>query len=304
LQESVVKHAALWGLDMAVETAVNNFNLTNRDDGLLEGRYAARDSNECAVGVRFAEKTGLKVGDRIPLKTVSAQFSDKLWAPVITGIYSFDYAKADSETIIVDFSRLQRLLVLDDAAQQIIVYAHKPAQSGIVAQKMAALFDSDGADTITEWKNHYYIAFMNANKPMYYVIYLVLLVVACLLLVNTITMIINERIKEIGMMGSLGMTRAEIVRVFFFESVFLAMAGATAGVLLGGLVTGIAQFFPIRISDMIGSVDMPVSASVFFNFSLPALGQAWLMGVVVSSIFTLVPSLKSAFVEPVEALRR
>jgi putative ABC transport system permease protein len=195
---------------------------------------------------------------------------------------------------------------LDDATQQIVVYAHKPAQSGIVAQKMAALFGNESGheDTITEWKDHYYIAFMNMNKPMYYVIYLVLLVVACLLIVNTITMIINERIKEIGMMGSLGMTRAEIVRVFFFESVFLAMAGATAGMILGGIVTGIAQFFPISMGALVGSSEIPMSNAIFFNFSLVALAQAWFMGVVVSSVFTLIPSLKSAFVEPVEALRR
>jgi putative ABC transport system permease protein len=302
LQESVLKHSKLWGLDMNEEVKVNHFNLTRRDDGLVEGRYPAPDSNECAVGLRFAEKTGLKIGDRIPLKTVSAQFSDKMWSPVITGIYSFDYGKADRETILVDFSRLQRLLVLDDAAQQIVVYAQSPAQSTVVAKKMAALFGT--TDIITEWKDSYYIAFMNANKPMYLIIYLVLLIVACLLIVNTITMIINERIKEIGMMGSLGMTRAEIVRVFFFESVFLAMAGATSGVILGGIVTGIIQFFPISMGALVGSSEIPMAGAIFLDFSLASLAQSWLIGVVVASLFTLLPSLKSAFVEPVEALRR
>jgi putative ABC transport system permease protein len=50
--------------------------------------------------------------------------------------------------------------------------------------------------------------------------------------------------------------------------------------------------------------DMPLSTALFFEFSLLSLFRAWLMGVVVASLFTLIPSLKSAFVEPVEALRR
>ncbi|MDR1073264.1 MAG: FtsX-like permease family protein, partial [Treponema sp.] len=305
LQETVVKHAALWGMNMHDESAVNHFNLTDKNDGLVEGRYPAPDSNECAVGLRFAEKTGLNIGDRIPLKTVSAQFSDKLWSPVITGIFLFDYAKWDQETIIADFTRLQRLLGLDDASQQIIVYADSPELSGRIVRDMGAILSAD--DVITEWRDQYWVVMMNMYEPIYFVMYLVFLVVACLLIVNTITMIIHERIKEIGMMGSLGMTRGEIVRVFFFESLFLAMAGATVGMFLGGLLTGIGQFFPVRWASLTGEsayANMPLANAIFFHFSVGNLLRSWLMGVVVASIFTLFPSLKSAFVEPVEALRR
>ncbi|MDR0375984.1 MAG: ABC transporter permease [Treponema sp.] len=303
LQESVVKHAALWGMSMRDESAINHFNLTDKNDGLVEGRYPAPDSNECVVGARFAEKTGLKIGDRIPLKTVSAQFSDKLWSPVITGVFRFDYAKWDKETIIADFTRLQRLLGLDDASQQIIVYGDSQELSARIARDMGPILGAD--DIITEWKDQYWVVMMKMYEPIYFVMYLVFLVVACLLIVNTITMIIHERIKEIGMMGSLGMTRGEIVKVFFFESLFLAMAGATVGMFLGGLLTGIGQFFPMRWTTFAGEYDnMPLANTIFFHFSVGELLRSWLMGVVVASIFTLFPSLKSAFVEPVEALRR
>jgi len=43
---------------------------------------------------------------------------------------------------------------------------------------------------------------------------------------------------------------------------------------------------------------------LFIKFSFYNLVRAWIMGVVVAGIFTLIPSLKSARVEPVEALRR
>ena len=137
-------------------------------------------------------------------------------------------------------------------------------------------------------------------------IYIVLLIVASFLIINTVTMIIHERIKEIGMMGSLGMTRFEIIKVFFFESLFLAAFGALAGVIVGGIVSGIVSIFPLRIIDIYGSTvsDIPASSTLFFEFSFASLFKAWLMGVVIASVFTLFPSLKSAFVEPVEALRR
>jgi putative ABC transport system permease protein len=107
-------------------------------------------------------------------------------------------------------------------------------------------------------------------------------------------------------MGCLGMTRAAIVKVFFFESLVLAAFGALVGVIIGGLISGIGANYPIRMGDLYGSTfsETPMSNAIFFEFSPIILLRAWLMGVVVASLFTLIPSLKSAFVEPVEALRR
>jgi len=134
----------------------------------------------------------------------------------------------------------------------------------------------------------------------------VFLVVASFLIINTVVMIIHERIKEIGMMGCLGMTRGEIVKVFFFESIFMAAIGAFTGVIVGGILAGIFSQNPIRMGDLYGNTfaEMPMSQSIFMAFSPVILIRSWVMGVVIASLFTLIPSLKSAFVEPVEALRR
>jgi putative ABC transport system permease protein len=304
LQDSTVKHAMLWGIDVEGETAVNNFNLTTQHNGLLEGRYPAPDSNECAIGSVLAAKAGLRVGDRIPLKTVSAQFSDKMWSPVITGIFKFDYMKFDDGAVLVDVERLRRLLVLGDAAQQIFVFAEKETQSRAIASEMKLILGS--GDVVRDWQDHYFVAIMRQSMAVFYLVELVFLIVASFLIVNTVVMIIHERIKEIGMMGSLGMTRAEIVRVFFFESVFLSVFGSLAGVILGGALTFAGSFFPLDFSAMMGGgfKEYPVSGTLFLEFGPGILAMGFFFGVIIASLCTLFPSLKSAFVEPVEALRR
>jgi putative ABC transport system permease protein len=304
LQESVIKHAVLWGIDIEAETALNHLNLANRDNGLVKGRYPAPDTNECAIGTVFAQKAGLGIGDRIPLKTVSAQFSDRLWSPVITGIFSFDYFKYDDQVIIADFRRLQRLLTLYEGTQQLIIFADNEKQSPFIAAAAQTLL---GPDSIaTDWNENYWIAMQKINDKIYMAVFLIALLLASFLIINTVVMIIHERIKEIGMMGSLGMTRAEIVSVFFFESLFLAAIGALCGVVLGGLLTGILANFPIHMSDLYGNSlsEAPISNTIFFVFSFGRIVSAWVIGVIITSIITFFPSLKSVFVEPVEALRR
>ena len=129
LFDSTKKHALLWGVDMEKELQVNLFNLADRTDGLVEGRFPAAGSNEAAVGTEFARKAGIQIGDPLPLKTVSAQFSDKYWNPLVVGIFEFDYRKFDEDVIIVPIDRLQRILVLEERTQQLFIYGEDAGMS-------------------------------------------------------------------------------------------------------------------------------------------------------------------------------
>jgi len=304
LQESTVKHAVLWGLDIQKEIETHFLNLTDRNDGLIEGRWPSPGANEIAVGRVFSQKSGFTIGDRIMFKTISAQYSEKFLRPEVVGIFNFDYIKLDEQYIVMDIERLQSLLVLDEGTQSLIIYADDDKMSGAVTARVQNLLGDD--NLVSEWRDNYWVAVMKMVTPVYTIVFLVFLIVASFLIINTVVMIIHERIKEIGMMGCLGMTRGEIVKVFFFESIFMAAFGALAGVVLGGGIIAALTDQPIRLMEQFGNTfsDMPMTNALFFEFNPLLLLRAWLMGVVIASLFTLIPSLKSAFVEPVEALRR
>jgi putative ABC transport system permease protein len=226
-----------------------------------------------------------------------------MWNPVITGIFEFEYMKYDEDVILVDFERLQRLLVLGEGTQQLFIFGNAEQSRSIANQARRIL---PGDNIIREWRDNYAVAIMQQSMAIFIVIYLVFLIVASFLIVNTVVMIIHERIKEIGMMGSLGMARREIVEVFFFESVFLSVLGALAGCIIGGMACFILSFFPMDFNALTGGgfKEFPISGTITLVFNWGLILQGFLMGVLISSICTLIPSLKSAFVEPVEALRR
>ncbi len=303
LFDSFVKHAVLWGIDIETETALHNFNLTDRNNGLVEGRFPAKGTNECAIGTTFAKKAGLRIGDNIPLKTVSAQFSDKYWSPVITGIFEFDYGTYDEKTIIVPFDRLQRVLGLGEGIQQLVVYAEDPGHTAKIQQGLVAIVGE--GNKVHEWTENYWIALFKSMTGLYIVMFGVFQIVASFLIINTMLMVIHERTKEIGMMGALGMTRREIVSVFFLEAVLLSVLGSLFGCLVAGLATWGGSLFPIDMNAFTGGgmKDLPISGTLFLVFSVRNLVEGFLFGVIVSSACTLLPSMKSAFIEPVEALR-
>jgi putative ABC transport system permease protein len=304
LQDSTIKHALLLGLNIGDEMALNHFNQAKRTDGLLEGRYPAVDSDECAIGVHMVEKAGYKIGDRIPLKTVSAQFSDKMWSPKIVGIFEYDYFKYDESAIVVSFDRLQRLLVMEGGTQQVIIFVDRESANKTIANQVQAMVGD--TNIVRVWQDNYFVALLQQSMALFILIEAVFVIVASFLIVNTVVMIIHERIKEIGMMGSLGMKRGEIVQVFFFEAVFMSVLGSLAGVFVGGIITAVGSLFPLSFNAMMGGGfnEFPVSGTLFLAFSPNILLMGFIFGTVVASICTLIPSLRSAFVEPVEALRR
>jgi len=304
LFDSTVKHALLWGIDTDRERKVNLFNLTERDDGMRTGRYPTTGANECAIGFELARKTGLTVGDKLPLKTVSAQFSDKYWSPVIVGIFDFDYGKFDESVIIVPFDKLRKILVLGEGTQQLFVYADDAKYAEQVREEVAA--ELGGGNVVRTWMDNYWVAMLKQSSFLYLIIFGIFQIMASFLIINTVLMVIHERIKEIGMMGALGMTRREIVLVFFLEAVYLSIFGALVGCLIGGIATKIGSLFPFDLEMFTGGgmKDMPMSGTIFIAFSPAIIAQGFGFGVTVSAACTLIPSLKSAFIEPVEALRR
>jgi putative ABC transport system permease protein len=185
----------------------------------------------------------------------------------------------------------------------VFIFVDNPDNSKAIAAEVSALFPND---SVHDWQDNYFVAVMQQSMAIFVFIEFIFMIVASFLIINTVVMIIHERIKEIGMMGSLGMSRREIVQVFFCESLCLAFLGSLAGALLGGLFTGIASHFPFDFTAATGGgfEEFPMSGSLFFVFDPSILLQGFIFGIIVAGICTLIPSLKSAFVEPVEALRR
>ena len=124
------------------------------------------------------------------------------------------------------------------------------------------------------------------------------LVVAALGIINTMIMSILERTREIGIMKAIGGSEGEIRMIFFIEAGTIGLIGAVFGLILGWIVT--------RIANMIANVRFlpPGEPAVdFFYFPLWLIFGAVAFSLVISLAAGLYPANRAARVNPVEALR-
>ena len=104
---------------------------------------------------------------------------------------------------------------------------------------------------------------------------------------NIMLVSVTERTREIGLKKALGAKRRMILAQFLTEAVVLTSLGGFIGVILG-----------IGISKVV-AMAMMMTASVNLTAILISVGFSMFVGIV----FGIVPSIKAAKLDPIEALR-
>ena len=114
----------------------------------------------------------------------------------------------------------------------------------------------------------------------------------------TMVMSILERTREIGIMKAIGGSEKEIKLIFFVEAGFIGTLGAIFGLILGWLVTRIAN--QIVNAKLIPQDELPVD---LFYFPLWLLLGATAFSILISLAAGLYPAIRAARIDPVKALR-
>jgi len=124
------------------------------------------------------------------------------------------------------------------------------------------------------------------------------LIVAALGIINTMLMSILERTREIGIMKAIGGSEKDIRLIFFAEAAAIGLLGAAFGLLLGWLVTKLANY--IANTSILPVNELPVD---LFWFPAWLIGGAVAFSIIISLIAGLYPAIRAARIDPVKALR-
>ena len=118
-----------------------------------------------------------------------------------------------------------------------------------------------------------------------------------ILVASLMSMSINERKREFGLLRSLGATKGSISKVVMGEVGIVSLLGSVLGLVVGGLVLAVSEFFLSQTYSI--SFIQPTSTDLI-EFMLGSLGLGMLIGTVAASF----PAYRASRMDPYEALTR
>lgn len=259
--------------------------IDKKDIGLLgaqitEGRIY-QDDSEIAIGRIAAKNYGLKVSDNITL-------NNKMYT--IVGIFESGITMQDggAAATIQETQRLNSFTENQVSMAMVTILAgyepHGVAdQVEIADPKLLSIVDMKDFGSLDQG--------LDIIDSVSWAISALAMVIGGIGVMNTIIMSVFERTREIGVLRAVGWKRKRIMGMILGEAVFIALASAVLGTLLGlGIVWLVTQ------TDMGQSwLDISLKTTVFL--------QALLVALCVVIIGAAYPAYRASRFSPMEALR-
>lgn len=260
-----------------------------------------------AVGVRLASKLSVYPGDVVTLVApAGSQYNRSLGAIVpkyrryeVTGLFETGMYDYDNSYVVMRRDIAQDFAGLDSAVTGLEVRLADPAGAIEFAAALEAQLGLPYHTLDWQSQNRSLFSALKLEKlAMGFVVFLIC-VVAAFNVVGTLTMVVRDKTREIGILLAMGMPRASIRRIFLAQGIFIGLVGTALGA-VAGLVLGAS----VNRGQLI-----PIDPSIYFIDHLPVHTEPLDALVVVAAslliatLAPLYPSIQAARLEPVAAIR-
>ncbi len=258
-----------------------------------------------SVGKYLATKLGVKAGDAISV-TVAAgtgnSFLPRTATFVVMNVFDTGFYEFDARWLFVDLAEAQSLLGSGSSAN--LVEVKLQPDSDLEATVDLIERATDGRYAVSDWReiNRQLFSILQFQQKVLFVVIGLIVFVSTFNIVSTLIMTVHEKRKEIGILSSMGAERSMVRHVFMWYGTIVGLVGTTTGILLGSLVCWIITRYELVSFP-------PEIAEVYYVSSIPFVTR-WIdlsviagFSIAVSFLSTIVPSMRAAKLNPVEALR-
>ena len=257
----------------------------------LDGSLDAGGDRHALVGADFATSERVRPGDMLSLYGNSY---------TVAGILAKSFTVFDA-AVVVPFADAQQLLyqaippdsrALPAVALSALMLVVRPStDTHLLAERVNLIEGLHARDPVESAS-----ALQSTTRIFDTIVFgaaFVALIVGAISIVNTMTMTVSERTREIGIRKAIGATDADILREFVLEAALLGALGGAAGVFVGLALTWVIDARNAAAGNL----------EVFAITPRLALG-AFAFAVLLSVIAGAIPALRAARLAPSDALRQ
>lgn len=262
------------------------------DKKIVEGSISPDKINGVLIGKELFRNIGASLGDEVTI--ISSENKEIKFK--IEGVFQSGYYDYDINMIILPLKAAQYLVYSGDTVNKIDVTLNDPYKAPEIADKIMSetkIFSRTWGDL-----NRNLLSALSLEKTVMIMVFSLIVIIAGFVVWVTLNMLVREKIKDIGIMRSMGFSRKSIMKIFLIQGMLLGIAGIVIGTIISlcflwyiknytlAFITSIYYLTKIPVEISVKEIGVIIGANIGIIF--------------VSSVF---PAYRAAKMETVEALR-
>lgn len=281
--------------------------VTNLHEKLISGNYleSMKRSKPILLGKKLAEKLGVEKGSKVVAGIVDVEGTPLYYQFRVASVYDVVSSPYEEGTAFVRYSDLQDITKLPEgSAHEIAVLLEN--------KEISKNVKSDLKDLLPELKIQHWkeimpeLSYLTESMNLYMYIFIMIILLALGFgIVNTMLMVVLERIKELGMLMAVGMNKVRVFTMIMLETVFLCLTGGVLGVIIGSAVS---LYFANKGLDLSGLYGEGLSAIgydsvIFTTLSSDMIFITVSLVILTGMLSSIYPAFKALKLNPATAIR-
>lgn len=283
------------GIDFDHETDITRIrdfmDSDNSDTGVLIGKTAAE-----LLGVQVGETVFIRVRDRFGAPNTTTMN--------VAGVFSTGYPLFDRYLVLSNLQETSELLRMDNSVTHVALRL----ADGLNPQRFAAALNNELPPDIQAYRWQRFaesmVAAVEADIGAFSILIGILFLLIILGILNSMSMTVRERSREIGTMRAIGMKRRELSALLLTEGAAIALLSSGAALLIGGSFAAYVQFVGFDIAQfMPADLPIPFGDRFYGDYRMLDFLISLGIGVAEAVLGTLIPIRRAARLSVVETMR-
>ncbi len=271
---------------------LKQIRISDISDYVVKGKFEnlKTGGNKIILGVGVAKDLGVRLGQYVDVISGNNEF-----VPFkIVGITKLGDDRSDRLMAFAHINDVQKINKTPGRVSEIAVALNDLEKS----EELAKLWGLYTNDKVEDWKtaSKMFMEMIKVQDSVRYFIMFSVLVVAAFGIYNVLSIMINQKRKEIAILRSIGYGPNKILKLILYQGIILGIGGGIVGMLLGLIISRLIEMIDIGI-ELGGSNHLLVSydSSIYYTSFIAAM--------IASLLASLIPAYSASKMTPIDIIR-
>lgn len=278
--------------------------ITKIKNSIIEGSYLTGNKREIVIGKKLADKLHVGLGNKVVALSNTPDGTIGTDVFRIVGIFETFSSEFDKSSVYIPLSSAQEMLDIGDNIHEIAIITGDYKQSAKVKEQLEAVLNGDYEVLSYEDLLPMLIVQIDLYKEMMWITNLIIGLALIFGIINVMLMAVFERIKEFGVLMSIGMKNSKLFFMIIIEAFIIGIMGTVLGIIIGVIIHLPLSMIGINLSLFAESLESFGAGAIIYPVLTPEnLISILIMIPFISVIGALYPAYRAIRLEPVSAIR-